>query len=295
MTHSKHLSRSLLMMAAITVRLALASSDTFASEPRPRTNQSGYHLFHPAPREQLRKLWPDRPTKTEGAFTVDAGHFQIETDLGSYFRDQDSSSGLKEEFYLNRMNFKAGVSHRVDAELLIESFIWSDFRASDSSREQHRGFGDLTLRIKVNLEGNDSGDYGIGIMPFIKIPTNSGGLANKKFEGGLIFPFEFPLPHDFHGGLTLAYQDYTNEIGEGYHHEGVLAFSASRELLHDLNAFAEFYGKVSSETDSTWIGTLDFALTYDFADDLQIDTGVFLGVTEAADDFNPFLGMTIRL
>ena len=44
-------------------------------------DKSGYSLFHPVPRELMRELTPDRPDKTEGPFTVDAGHYQLEMDF----------------------------------------------------------------------------------------------------------------------------------------------------------------------------------------------------------------------
>lgn len=46
-----------------------------------------YSLFQPTPNAQLREMSTDRPDKTESPYTVDAGRFQIETDLVAYTRD----------------------------------------------------------------------------------------------------------------------------------------------------------------------------------------------------------------
>src|SRR5687767_7346997 len=46
-----------------------------------------YHLFNPTPRQLMREMSTDRPDKTESAYTVDAGHFQVEADLVSYAYD----------------------------------------------------------------------------------------------------------------------------------------------------------------------------------------------------------------
>ena len=45
------------------------------------STKSSYNLFHPCQRDQLRSFETDRPDATESPYTVDAGHFQFETDL----------------------------------------------------------------------------------------------------------------------------------------------------------------------------------------------------------------------
>jgi hypothetical protein len=42
------------------------------------------------------------------------------------------------------------------------------------------------------------------------------------------------------------------------------------------------------------IVTLDVGLCYAFTEDLLFDAGINFGVTEAADDFNPFAGFSMR-
>jgi hypothetical protein len=39
---------------------------------------------------------------------------------------------------------------------------------------------------------------------------------------------------------------------------------------------------------------VDLGLTYGLTDNIQIDTGVNLGVTRSADDVNAFTGLTVR-
>ena len=51
------------------------------SETR-RRNQ--YWLLYPTPPDQMRSFSTDRPTKSNVPYTVDAGHFQYETDLVNY-------------------------------------------------------------------------------------------------------------------------------------------------------------------------------------------------------------------
>jgi len=58
------------------------AADAPAAAPAP--DKSGYIFFNPTPDSQLRGFSPDRPPKADSAYTVDAGHFQYETDLLNY-------------------------------------------------------------------------------------------------------------------------------------------------------------------------------------------------------------------
>jgi hypothetical protein len=44
-------------------------------------DKSQYWLFNPVPADQMRDFSTDRPPKANLPFTVDAGHFQYETDI----------------------------------------------------------------------------------------------------------------------------------------------------------------------------------------------------------------------
>jgi hypothetical protein len=43
-----------------------------------------------------------------------------------------------------------------------------------------------------------------------------------------------------------------------------------------------------------WVGSINFGLAYLITDDLQLDVGMNVGVTRAAPDVNPFLGLSMR-
>ncbi|SEH88045.1 transporter [Epilithonimonas hominis] len=47
-----------------------------------------YSLFKPVPKEQMRDMETDRPDVTESPYTIDAGHFQYETDMVRLIKDQ---------------------------------------------------------------------------------------------------------------------------------------------------------------------------------------------------------------
>jgi len=47
-------------------------------------DKSDYSLFDPTPDNQMRSFSTDRPPKANSPYTVDAGHFQYETDLAVF-------------------------------------------------------------------------------------------------------------------------------------------------------------------------------------------------------------------
>jgi hypothetical protein len=56
----------------------------------------------------------------------------------------------------------------------------------------------------------------------------------------------------------------------------------------------EFFSSLGTERHSTWLGTVDVGLEYLVTKNVQLDCGCNFGVTRAADDFNPFAGITVR-
>ena len=58
-------------------------------------DKSGYNLFNPVPENMMRELSPDRPDQTESAYTVDAGHYQLEMDFVNFTYDKTDGTTTK--------------------------------------------------------------------------------------------------------------------------------------------------------------------------------------------------------
>jgi hypothetical protein len=261
-------------------------------------DKSGYHLFNPTPRELMREMSTDRPDKTESAYTVDAGHFQIEMDVFSYSYDRynvERRDVRAESLSIAPMNLKAGLCNNVDLQLILETY--NSVRVHDRESgvmEKRRGFGDVIPRMKINLWGNDEGRTALSVMPYLKLPANQDDLGNNSVEGGIIFPLAIGLPRGFGMGLMTQFDFVRDESDNGYHPEFVNTITFSRDLIGDLGGYVEFFSVVSGEDDSPWIGTFDLGFTYGLTEDIQLDGGINIGVTRSADDWNPFLGMSWR-
>lgn len=265
----------------------------------PAPDKSAYHLFHPTPAEAMRELSTDRPDKTESAYTVDAGHFQIEMDLVSYSHDRDKSGGgdvTVNSWAVAPVNIKAGLLNNVDLQMVLDTYnhVTTKDATATPPRLVQRGFGDITTRVKINVWGNDGGDTALALMPFAKWPVNGAGLGNDSVEAGLIVPLAVSLPSGWGMGVMTEVDLIRDSTTSGYHPEFVNSITFAHDIVGKLGGYIEFWSLTSSEAGTPWVGTLDLGLTYGLSDNIQLDAGVNLGITDSAEDVNPFLGISVR-
>jgi hypothetical protein len=246
-------------------------------------DKSRYSLFNPTPENLLREFATDRPDKTEGPTTVDAGHFQFEMDFATLTHDNGTDVWNVAPF-----NLRTGLLNNLELNLIFGSFVHEDTSATSS------GVGDFITRLKFNFWGNDGGETALGFLPFVKFPTNTGGVGNHGLEGGVLFPFRANLPGKIEMGMETGTRILRSEVGPDYHAEFVNSITFSHELIGKLSGYCEFFSTVSTEHDSDWAGTVDLGFTYALTENLQLDSGCNIGVTRGADDINVFSGISVR-
>jgi len=278
-----------------------AAPPTKNPSPNPETNKcpvankSQYNLLNPTPRRLLREFTTDRPDKTENPFTVDAGHYQIEADLGTYTRDVNNRDGIDTRaFQIFIPNLRVGVLNNVEFDIILGTYNNVRTKFKNGTAEEHSGFGDTTLRMKVNFFGNDCGSIALGILPFIKFPTNQDNLGNNSIEGGIIFPLAIGLSKRWDLGLQTEFDFNKNEPDPGYNVGFVNAASFGYKITNRLGTYFELFTQTTTERNSQFVVTFDTGLLYLLTENFQLDAGVNLGLTQGADDFNPFVGFSVR-
>ncbi len=271
----------------------------------PAKNKAGYTLFNPTPTGLLREFNTDRPSRTEGPFTVDAGRFQLEMDFATFTLDRNAGVNTR-VLNVAPVNLKFGLLNQVDLEVIFDGYLHQrvvdrTVEGANPGGSGHRrtientdGVGDLTVRMKFNLWGDDGGTTAFGLLPFVKIPTNTHHLGNDAVEGGVIFPLAVTLPGKFDLGVQGEVDCLRNETGHGRHAEFAQGITVAHDLVGKLSGYVEFFSTVSTERGSNWVGTADAGLLYKLTDNVQLDAGCDVGVTHAADDVQPFTGLSVR-
>ncbi len=261
------------------------------------TDKSGYTFFNPTPAAELRELSTDRPDQTESGHTVDAGHWQIESDLVSYTHDRDRTGGgdvRTKDLSLATLNLKVGLTNRVDLQLMIDPYVSSrvEDRVAGTSTKAS-GFGDVTTRLKINFWGNDGGPTAFAVMPFVKWPLSASGIRNGETEGGVIFILGYELPAGW-GSAVMTEVDFISDGAGGRDTEWINCITFAHNLTGKLGGYIELYTVLGDAPGFNWRGQLDVGLTYALTDDIQFDLGCNFGVTDSAPDYQPFAGFSRR-
>ncbi len=229
----------------------------------------------------LRPLSTDRPDTTESPFTVDRGHFQVEVEMASMTRD-----GSGESYALGEMNLKYGIGTNTDLQWVVSSY---EHEAGGAE-----GFGDMQLRLKHNLWGNDGGETALAIMPFIQIPTGSSGVTSGEVEGGIILPFGIEGANGWGYGLQAEVDLVADELSDGHHFEFLASATAAYDLTETLGCFFELVGIVGEGAEAGTEAYFNTGLTHALAEQVQLDGGVRVGLTNDSDDFTPFVGISAK-
>src|ERR1700683_1661332 len=203
-----------------------------ADNAKPEKKQ--YWLFYPVPPDQMRSCSTDRPTKSNVPYTVDAGHFQYETDLVS-FTHQVIGTMRTDTLLVPNPTFKVGVTNNADFEINVPI---AGVRANGAATPANAlwGIGDTFVRSKINLWGDDGGDTAAAIIPYVKAPSAPIGIGDGAVEGGLIGPVAFNLPNSFVLLLVPEIDVFKDSINSGYHGNYVFDVNLSREVIKNLTA-----------------------------------------------------------
>ena len=241
------------------------------------------------PARVLRELATDRPDVTESPYTVDAGHLQLEMDFANYATDRQDGVRTR-EWGVAPVNLRVGLTGDFELGVFVEPYQRQTEQPDGAVRTARAGPGDVTLRAKVNFQGNDGGAAAYGLIVDCKLPTAVRGLGNGKFEAAVILPVNFELARGWElGAMTRLAAAY----GDSGRYRAVWDNTVS--LGHDLTADTGGYLELTSSTgDGPHVATVDLGVTWKLDANTQLDAGMNLGVSRRAPDVQFFSGFTRR-
>ena len=257
------------------------------AQTRTSLSKKQYNLFNPTPRNLMREFTTDRPDATESPYTVDAGHLQLETDL--FKTEHFKTAGITSisNFY-SMANIKMGITNSLDMQLVVSPLEVSTI-SNGITKTKTSEFGNVTLRAKQNLWGNDNGQSAVAIFPYINIPTKNG----NKFSGGILIPFSLSLPLGWDFGTQVGADVTESTTSNSFEVNFLASFNISHSLFKNFDFFAEGVLSRNSEL-ATYEYFLDGGFVFALSSTIRIDTGIFYGLKNTSAT-TYFLGLSFRL
>lgn len=269
--------------------LILLLTKTVSAQHAP---QRHYWLLSPVPKDKLREMETDRPDVTESAITIDAGHFQYESDVFTFERE-NSDESTQNTLTINKANLKFGLAGSTSLQIGVETYVWQNEKDRQSGAlERNSGLGDINIRVKQNLIGNNKGNFALAILPYIKLPTAT-YTDDSKFEEGLIVPLQLKLPGDWKLGMQLDLDHLKDKTGPLMHMEYLQALTVNHDLIKNVSAIAETYFTYDFKQHH-YLNYLNAALQVEIAHDFKVDGGVNYGIQKDALR-RYFLGLSVRM
>jgi hypothetical protein len=262
------------------------------SKAKPDKNQ--YWLLNPTPPDQMRNFSTDRPTRSNVPYTVDAGHFQYETDLANYAH-QVIGPAHTDTLLVPNPTFKVGLTNNVDLEVNVPFAGVHTFGTSTGPSSTLWGLGDTFLRSKINLWGNDGGDTAAALIPYVKVPSAPTGIGNGAVEGGLIGPLALNLPNNFVLLLVPEMDAFKNSSDNGRHGNLIFDVNLSREVINNVTAYVELWSDYNNDPIlKTTQVSADMALAWVVVPNVQLDVGANFGLNSATPAVQVYAGLSQR-
>lgn len=285
---------------AIGLALSLAGPDrsAYADDVAPAVpDKSGFTLFNPTPDDELRKFAPDRPTKGFSVRTIDAGHIELESDIISYTYSK-ALGVATHSFQAIDPNLRIGVTNWADLEIQFDGL--QDIRSIDGATgatvEHGAGAGDVVLRSKINLFGNDSGPAGLAVIPYMKLPSSVPLVSNGATEGGVIVPLALRLPQDYIVTLMTEVDDLKDtDIGRRYaNFVNLVGVAHPLPGIEGANGMLELFSSSGADSASPQVYTLDAGMNFRLDKHTILDIGLNLGLNKAAPRAQVYTGISAR-
>jgi len=263
----------------------------------PAPDKSGFTLLNPTPVADLRALCTDRPTKSTSPCTVDAGHLQAESDGVNVTYDRSNGVNTTTTLVTNP-TVKLGLTNTLDAELNLSPYeiVTARDRAT-GQKSRASGPGDLFVRMKWNLLGDDGGNLAFALVPYVKLPTAESPIGNGAVEEGIITPVSINLPLNWQLVIDPELDVLRNAADSGRHANasGLLSFSrpVSKTVTLSVEGWADenfdpqgHVTQVSADFGAAWIPAAH--------PNFQLDGGVNFGLNSQTPAAQIYFGLSRR-
>lgn len=294
MTTANTLRNVLSLICSIGAVAGYTTTAARADEPKP--DKSGYTLFNPTPDSALRDFAADRPAKSYGPTTIDAGRVQLEMELSNY--SYQSTDGIRTRTYVGpNPTARVGLTNSVELQLNMAPYVHQHVRdtVADTSTSAS-GVSDLFARAKINLWGNEGGRTAFAIMPYVKFGTAPESLGgNRTTEYGVIAPLSITLPENRSLVINTEVDFLKNSLDSNFHNQYVNTISLSGPIAKDWTLTGELWSQINVDPARTIRQySFDTALAWVPRPNFQWDIGANVGLNKDTPALQVYTGITRR-
>lgn len=257
-------------------------------------DKSSYHLFNPTPKERMREFATERPTKGAASTTVDAGHWQIESEILNFSEDGSGRNEVRTLTLLSTI-LRLGLLNDLEVQVEIDPFIEEVTDNDGPNRRTVNGVGQTALRFKQNLIGNDQGSVSVALQPGVVFATAKEEFrAHERVEGSLALPFNWNLSSLWSINGMVQYDNINSDPDLAHQSNVQTMVGVGRSISEHYNLQFEIYNNYKNNPEWTNETTLDFAVQYSLNEMTKLDAGTFIGLSPEATDGEYFVGASMR-
>ena len=235
----------------------------------------------------------DRPGKATGTCLVADGHWQVETGLADWTLQKDGGE-RDTSLSIGETTIKYGLTDSSNIEVDVAPFESAHSRAA-GVHESASGFGDINLLFKQRLTAADA-PVQVDLLPLVKVPVARHSLGNGKWEGALLVPAGFSIPHTpLSVGLTPEVDWTADADGHGHHAGMAQVVSLGWQATSKVDLSAELWGAWDWDpAGTTRQASADGSIAYLWSNDVQLDAGANFGLNPATPDVEFYGGVSVR-
>jgi hypothetical protein len=220
---------------------------------------------------------------TEWPTTVKPGHFLVEMDALSLAIDRDGDAKFT-AFGMASTFLTTGITDNWDVQVGAQLLLTQDVEINGGSHRE-TGVGDVYFRTKWRFYEDAASGAAFAVMPFVKVPTNSGGVGNDSVEGGLIVPWTMRIWGDFAWAAMAEVDFLRNFDDDGYDTYWYASTALTRQLTKQIGIYGE--GSIGKSSGGEgFAGTVGGGVTYALMDNVWFDLAAYRGLSSAATDWN---------
>lgn len=222
---------------------------------------------------------------TETPDTIAPGKFFVRMDAISLGVNRDKTEpSTFTALALATTIVSTGITQNVDAQVGLQFFARQTYQYR-GTRTTHSGLGDVTLRAKWTYLRNDKIGAAAAVIPFVKVPTSTGGVGNDHVEGGIILPWAMSLGTGTVLGAMAEWDLLRNDANNGYDSRWFTSAFLRQHLVGPWGVYGEATLGASSASTSDFVGSLGGGVTWDFSKTFQLDYGLSKGLGNRATDW----------